>query len=157
MLTPAGPLLKRTSLYMWRKKLQPATLFVVLNIPPVCYEFPNLAMRAILEWTPGRAWRQSEDRELHLKNTSNPFEKRKNTHRIFFYNESLRPRIFWHKPLWRTNFYKHSRIPSLPFLYTLRVHQQKTSVLTKTRRDWLIHWDPFSWKQPLILHLIHLY
>ena len=67
---------KWTSLYMWRKKLQPATLFVVLNIPPVCYEFPNLAMRAILEWTPGRAWRQSEDRELHLKKTSNPFEKK---------------------------------------------------------------------------------
>ena len=61
---------------MWSKKLQPATLFVVLNMPPVCYEFPNLAMRAILEWTPGRAWRQSEDRELHLKD-SKPFERRK--------------------------------------------------------------------------------
>lgn len=76
VLTRAGPLLKRTSLYMWRKTLQPATLFAVLNIPPVCYEFPNLAVRAILEWTPGWAWRQSEDRELRLKKTSNPFEKK---------------------------------------------------------------------------------
>lgn len=49
VLTRAGPLVKQTSLYMRRKKLQPATLFVVLNMPPVCYEFPNLAMRAILE------------------------------------------------------------------------------------------------------------
>lgn len=104
VLTRAGPLLKWTSLYMWRKKLQPATLFVVLNIPPVCYEFPNLAVRAILEWTPGRAWRQSEDRELHLKKTSNPSETRKNIDRIFFYNDLLRPRIFWHETLWRTNF-----------------------------------------------------
>lgn len=45
----AAPLLKQTSLYMQRKKLQPATLFVDLNIPPERYEFPNLAMRAILE------------------------------------------------------------------------------------------------------------
>lgn len=69
------PLLKQISLNMWRKKLQPATLFVVLNIPPLCYEFPNLAMRPILEWTPGRAWRQSEDRELHLKKTSSLFNR----------------------------------------------------------------------------------
>jgi len=74
VLTGAGAPLKQTSRNMWRKILQPATLFVVSNIPPVCYEFPNLAMRPILEWTPGRAWRQTEDRELHLKKTSNIFE-----------------------------------------------------------------------------------
>lgn len=77
VLTQAGPLLKQPSLYMWKKQLQPATMFVVLNIPPICYDFPNLAVRAILEWTPGRAWRQWENRELHLKKTSNNFEKKK--------------------------------------------------------------------------------
>ena len=41
-----------------KKKSQPAPQFVVSNIPPERYEFPNLAMRAILEWTPGREWRQ---------------------------------------------------------------------------------------------------
>lgn len=69
---------------MWRKTSQPATLFVVLDILPVCYEFPNLAMRAILVWTPGWAWRQSEDRELHLKKTSNPFEKKEKYTQSFF-------------------------------------------------------------------------
>lgn len=69
---------------MWRKELQPATVFVVSNIPPVCYEFPNLAMWAILEWTPGRDWRQSEDRELHLKNTWNPFKKLFEWQKIFW-------------------------------------------------------------------------
>lgn len=104
VLTRVGSLLKPTSLYMWRKKSQPATLFVVLNIPPVCYEFPNLAMRAILEWTPGLAWRQSKDSVLHLKEASNSFENRKNTHWIFFYNDSLGSRTFWHEHYWRTNF-----------------------------------------------------
>lgn len=39
-------------------------MFVVLNIPPVCCDFPILAMRAILERTPGRLWRQSGSGEL---------------------------------------------------------------------------------------------
>ena len=51
-----------------RNKYQPATVFVALNIPPVRSDFPNLAMGAILEWTPGRAWRQSGKRELHFNN-----------------------------------------------------------------------------------------
>lgn len=60
-------------------------MFVVLNIPPICYDFPNLAMGAILEWTPGRAWRQSENRELHLKKTSNCFEKKEKYTQIPFF------------------------------------------------------------------------
>lgn len=55
MVTQAGAVLKHTPLNTRRKKLQPATVFVVLNIPPACYESPNLAMRAILESTPGQA------------------------------------------------------------------------------------------------------
>lgn len=102
MLTWAGPLVKQTSLYMWRKKLQPATLFVVLNMPPVCYEFPNLDMRAILEWTPGRVWRQSEDRELHLKKTPNPLKEEKIRlfqTESFFYNDLLKPGLFRHEQI----------------------------------------------------------
>lgn len=42
-------------------------MFVVLNIPPVCCDFPILAMRAILERTPRppvtsiRQWRAEKD------------------------------------------------------------------------------------------------
>lgn len=68
---------------MWEEKWQPDTLFVVLNIPPVRCDFPILAMRAILEWTPGRPWRQSDGEELSRtlkiskgKYTRVPFIKR---------------------------------------------------------------------------------
>lgn len=67
-----------------RNKYQPATVFVALNIPPVRSDFPNLAMRAILEWTPGRAWRQSGKRELHSNDFKPLWKKMKIYREICF-------------------------------------------------------------------------
>lgn len=103
--TRAGSLLTQTSLYMWGKTLQSASLFVVLNILSVCYEFPNLAMKAILEWTPGQAWRQSEDRAA-LKKTSNSFGKRMNRDRIFSEWLVEAKYIRTWTPFGRAHFYK---------------------------------------------------
>lgn len=76
---------------MQGEKWQPDTLFVVLNIPPVRCDFPILAMRAILEWTPGRPWRQSDGEELSRtlkiskgKYTRVPFIKRPRCDRKIF-------------------------------------------------------------------------
>lgn len=66
-----------------RNKYQPATVFVSLNIPLVRSDFPNLAMRAILEWTPGRAWRQSGKRELHFNDFKPLWKKWKYTEICF--------------------------------------------------------------------------
>lgn len=72
-----------------RNKYQPATVFVALNIPPVRSDFPNLAMRAILEWTPGRAWRQSGKRELHSNDFKPLWKKMK------IYRDLLSMRTLW--------------------------------------------------------------
>lgn len=85
-----------------RNKYQPATVFVALNIPPVRSDFPNLAMRAILEWTPGRAWRQSGKRELHFNDFKPLWKKNENIQRSAFHEDLVRP-IFWHE----TIFYKY--------------------------------------------------
>lgn len=66
-----------------RNKYRPAMVFVALNIPPVRSDFPNLAMRAILEWTPGRAWRQSGKRALHFSDFKPLWKKWKYTEICF--------------------------------------------------------------------------
>lgn len=81
-----------------RNKYQPATVFVALNIPPVRSDFPNLAMRAILEWTPGRAWRQSGKRELHSNDFKPLWKKNENIQRSAFHEDPVRP-PFWHETI----------------------------------------------------------
>lgn len=118
-----------------RNKYQPATVFVALNIPPVRSDFPNLAMRAILEWTPGRAWRQSGKREQH-SNDFKPLRKKMKIYRDPLSRRTLRGHHSDTKPSLTNTFKVWLWMHSEPIELLHSVQREKSNTEWNVRPLW---------------------